>query len=175
MRRNIFVVALVGVVAAFATVALGAGGGNPHFVGDVTFTDQGTTLNAQGTIAGLGNLDTVVIVSAQGVPTVTCTNQGGTQAPGQNPGISTFTGAQQIDSSDINGNINFNVTSAEPQAPTPKQAGCPNNKTWTASVTDVDFSSATITFFQGEGCAINSGTGQPNNNCTQVFSQTFQV
>lgn len=159
-------------VFALAGTALAA---NPHFIGDVSFTDQGTTLAASGSIAGLGNEDTVIFITATGVPTVTCTNPSGSnQPPGQNPGEITVSGGEEVpEGSIVNGRLNFDIATAEPRDPTAAEAGCPNRK-WDAQITDVDFSSATISFYQGDGCALTS-QGVPNNRCSLVFSELFTL
>ncbi len=135
----LFCLVLVGVAVAASV----------HFKSGPVFFDQGLQLNASGSLAGLGNADVLVALSASAIPTATCTNQGGNEAPGQNPATVNVTGAEAIPAGEIkNGNTPFSVTTNPPAQPTAAQAGCPNDN-WTAQITDLQFTSATISVYQG--------------------------
>jgi hypothetical protein len=137
-------------VVAMALSASSAVAANVHFKkGSPVFEDQGLVLNASGALTGLGNGDILVTLTATADPTATCTNKGGNQAPGQNPAEVTVTGSQSIPASEVkNGNVAFDVVTDPPDQPTAAEAGCPSAN-WDAEITDLEFTSATITVEQG--------------------------
>jgi hypothetical protein len=147
--------AMLGFVLAATMTMFGAsvhlkGGANA----EPNFVDQGLTLNAAASLAGLGNEDVLVTLSATAAATSTCTNQGGNQAPGQNPAEVTVSGSQSIPATEIkNGNTSFNVTTVAPITPIPGAPGCPNPN-WRQDITDLAFTTATITVEQPAGALV---------------------
>ena len=135
--------------AALALTVGTAVAANPHFIGEPTFTDLGTTLQSSGSIAGLGNQDVTIVLDAEGVASVTCTNKGGTQAPGQQKVIDVSGSVSNLRPE--NGRVNFTVTTADPNLSSgsgnTKSDGCPNGN-WTSQITDVTFTSATLSVYQ---------------------------
>jgi len=150
------VVAAITAVLLSASAALAA---NAHFIGSPTFSDNGLTLTTCATIAGLGNQDVTVTVSATGRATGTCTSPGGNQAPGQNPINVTLSGTV-TNLHPENGRVDFCVTTSGPPQPTARQLGCPNNR-WTATITEVQFQRATITVEQGGRVVLNQTFNNP--------------
>jgi hypothetical protein len=119
-----------------------------HFKGEQTFIDNGLTLAAAGELAGLGNVDVSITLSAEGEGSALCRNRGGNIAPGQNRIPVLVTGTQTVLADEIkNGNTPYNLTTVGPEQPTAAEAGCPNGN-WTAEINDVLFSSATISVQQ---------------------------
>jgi hypothetical protein len=143
------------VFALFATAAFAA---SVHLKGGKNakpdFTDYGLTLLADGDLAGLGNGDVLVTLTAQADVISTCTNQGGNQAPGQNPAPITVVGSQAIPETEIkNGNTPFLVLTVSPVPIIPGAPDCPNPN-WTEEITDLAFTRAVITVEQPEGTVV---------------------
>ena len=147
-RLAVFGVAVVAVVGLFAQPALAA---SPHLKGNnpIVFTDNGLTLTAQVSYAGLGNFDTLQRLDATGNPTSTCTNPAGaTQPPGQNPAAANVSGSTAVPAGDIkNGNVTISTVTDPPVTPIAGAPDCPNPQ-WTEDITDMAFTSATIRLFQ---------------------------
>ena len=179
MRRTIIALTCAFLVSAIA--ASGALAASVHLKGGKNakpaFTDTGLTLSATGALAGLGNGDVLVTLSATADVTSTCTNpSGANQPPGHNPAPITVTGSQAIPEEEIkNGTTPFSVTTQAPVTPIPGAPDCPNPN-WTEAITDLAFTSATITVEQPPGnvvmtvsCTFSQPTsngGVPNGNVT---------
>ena len=152
---------------AVALMASLAGAVEIHIKGDhkvPTFFDLGTDLRTSGELAGLGNDTLVVELSATGNPTATCQNPGSDThlPPGQNPAPVTVTGTETLTPDDIdkNGNASFAV---EAVLPSTNVAGAPDcsNPNWTETITDIAFTSATVTMTQGSNALTCSCTFNP--------------
>jgi hypothetical protein len=173
---TVAVVIMLGASTASAQSVHLKGGRNAEPV----FTDNILSLTASGELSGLGNGDVLVSLTARAAVTATCTNQGGTQAPGQNPADITVTGSQAIPEEEIkNGNVSFSVATALPVTPIAGAPDCPNPN-WTEDIVDLAFTSAIITVEQPPGtvvltvtCTFSSPTANgpvPAGNVTCVQS-----
>jgi hypothetical protein len=166
-RRSIFAVAALAAMAFATLLALGSLSGTEETVASSvhlkggkhatpSFMDNGLTLTGSGALAGLGNEDVLITITAMADPTATCGNPGTNQhqAPGQNPAPVQVTGSVSIPEEEIkNGNTPFSVTTMPPVTPIPGAPDCPNSK-WTEVITDMAFTSATIQVEQPEGTIV---------------------
>lgn len=110
-------------------------------------TSSTPTLIAQGTMTGLGKDDVRVLLEASGFPVVTCTNQGGNQASGQNPPQVSASGVQLLfgfDEFRKNGRSPFDVETQAVPVLDAVEFGCPNAN-WSARIDYIDWTEATIT------------------------------
>jgi hypothetical protein len=137
MKRFLLLSVVVMAALAFPGVASAQSG---HFVGTPTCTDEGTTVECTGKVAGLGGTTFEILVSAPGTATVECTNPAGNVAPGQTFDT-TASGSSGPLATPRNGQFRFTVESVTPTAP---PGSCPNPM-WTAEVVDVEFGDATVT------------------------------
>jgi len=153
------------VSAALAVSALAA---SVHFKQNrsPTLIDNGLSITAAGSLAGLGEGDVVVTLSATGTITATCTNPSGqNQPPGQVPQPVTLSGSVAIpDEQFKNGNVGFSVTTTPPSSTVPGAPDCPNAN-WTETITDIQFTSVTLTVQQaGQTVLTTTCTSAPSTN-----------
>jgi len=160
MKRKFYSIIGVLLVTLLMT-STAAAGGNVKLSG-VQFNLS--SLVATGFASGLGNTDVTVVLNAAGIPVVTCSNNGGNPAPGQNPPKVSASGAQFLihQTYTRNGRSPFNVETEEPQPGlTAKELGCPNN-TWTASIDFVFWTEATLSVYD---TATQALLAQQNYTC----------
>jgi hypothetical protein len=147
-RRLVAIATVLVTAAAFPAATLAQ---NPHLKGrnPVLFVDNGLALTATVSYAGLGNFTTLQDMDATADATSTCTNPAGaTQPPGQNPADAVVGGQTVVPVDDIkNGNVTITTRTESPVTPVPGAPDCPNPQ-WTENITDLAFTSATITVFQ---------------------------
>jgi hypothetical protein len=139
----------VGIALAFAAAPAMAASVHWKQGKVATLRDNGLTATISGCLAGLGNADVVITVSATGQGISLCRNKGGNEAPGQNKVPVRATTTQTFKATEIkNGNLCFNLRTTAPANPSAAEAGCPNDN-WTAFLVDVVFSGFSVTVQQG--------------------------
>jgi hypothetical protein len=164
MRKPLRLLSIATILVAAVAFATAATAGNAHLRNNVrpnpAFVDNGLTLTATAAYAGLGNFDTLQNLSARGNPTAECINPGtGEHRPaGQNPAEAQVSGSTAVPAGDIkNGNVTISTTTNAPVSPIAGAPDCPNPN-WTENITDMAFTSATITLFQDSN---ENGTFEP--------------
>jgi hypothetical protein len=179
MRRlaTILILAL-GLLVVTAQASLAA---SPHFKkgGEPVCTFSGTTsipVTCTGTLAGLGNEDLRVDLSASGFALYQCQNQGTNVAPGQNKVlVGPATSSTSIPASAIkNGNLVFTTNPATlTAAPTVSgaTAGCPNPN-WTGVNPTLTLTDITLDIFQPVTTRIFHCTASNPNGLTSPVTLT---
>ena len=143
MKSTKLIVGSLAIVAASTMIALAA---NVHLVGGLNVTEGATSARVCGKLAGLGNADVTITLTANITVNSTCVNPAGHIAPGH--ANQTVTSSIRIRRTEIkNGSVSFCVSTAEPVCRTAKACGCPNNN-WTADITSVDFNLVELTVEQ---------------------------
>jgi hypothetical protein len=146
MRKMVFALC-----ASAATMIGGlAYAANVHIKSGPFFVDNGITLTESGSLAGLGNGDVTILMSATANPIATCTNPAGqTQPPGRNPApVSVVANPLSIPASEVkNGTVSFSLSTNPPATPIVGAPDCPNSQ-WTEAIIDLQFTSATLTVQQ---------------------------
>jgi hypothetical protein len=148
MNKSITLRAFLSALFALTFASTGVAA-NVHLVGDPEITDLGGQLEVALTLAGLGNKDITITISATGTATVLGFNPGGNEPPGQNKvPVSTATSTTIPKGSIKNGTVSVSLTTPLLVAPDPTDAGFPNDL-WTVVIDDVVFTEVTITVVQG--------------------------
>ncbi len=112
------------------------------------------SLISNGYVSGIGNTDVTLDLTASGIPAITCINGGGNSVPGQSSPKVTASGSVLLPGNSPlrkNGKAPYGVETQPPAPLTWQQAGCPNSN-WTAVITFIYWTNATITVY-------DSGTG----------------
>ena len=142
MKRYLVFAVVAAAVLALPSVASAQSG---HFVQTQTCTDEGTTVECSGKVAGLGGTTFEITVEADGIASVECTNPGGNVAPGQDTAV-TVAGTTDPLPTPRNGQFRYTLATDDPE-PLPPTPTCPNAQ-WTPDIVDVTFTTATITLLE---------------------------
>ena len=149
MRRIAIVVAALATFVGLAFAAAPAYAQSGHFItggGNAPeCTDEGTTVECTGKVAGLGGTTFTINIAAAGIASVECTNPGENVAPGQDTAVD-VAGTTGPQPTPRNGQAQFTIETDEP-APLPPTPTCPNEM-WTATVVDVACTTATLTLLE---------------------------
>jgi hypothetical protein len=150
MKRLVAASMIFGILIAMPVSASAA---SPHFKkgGTPVCTATTLTLSCTGSLAGLGNGDVTITLSAPALASFACVSPGGNESPGQNKVPFTAGSTTVIPSGEIkNGNLTFTVSApARPPTATATQAGCPNPN-WSTRLTSIEFvGTTTLTIAQG--------------------------
>ena len=132
---------------------------------DVEFS--GTTVTATADVSGLGSQKPAnAQLTVNGQALYECRNGGGQVVPGQNPQPARTTSpVQDLGNTTNNGRgvVDVSATLSAPTTINARTAGCPNGKTWTATLLSVEVTSATLTLKQGGQTFFQQTFDNPNN------------
>jgi hypothetical protein len=149
MRRIAIVVATLAAFVGLAFAAAPAYAQSGHFItggGNAPeCTDEGTTVECTGKVAGLGGTTFTINIAAAGIASVECTNPGENVAPGQDTAVD-VAGTTGPQPTPRNGQAQFTIESDDPE-PLPPTPTCPNDQ-WVPNIVDVTFTTATLTLLE---------------------------
>lgn len=154
MRKSVLLIAsAVVAVAVMSSVALGAV--NVKSFPTASFSGATVTLTG-GNFSGLGSVPAIAQFQATaGTATYTCSNQGGNQAPGQNPVPASPGSVSTADlgNADHNGRgtiSNLSASVVAPPTPTAQQAGCGGggSQNWTVTLNTLTATAAHLEITQ---------------------------
>ena len=149
MRRIAIVVAALATFVGLAFAAAPAYAQSGHFItggGNAPeCTDEGTTVECTGKVAGLGGTTFTINIAAAGIASVECTNPGGNVAPGQDTAVDVAGTTDELPTP-RNGQFVFTIETDDPE-PLPPTPTCPNDQ-WVPNIVDVTFTTATLTLFE---------------------------
>ncbi len=133
------------------------------------------SLIVDGTISGIGSTNVTMVLDASGIPAITCVNNGGNSVPGQSYPKVSAEGSQNLLGSDLvrkNGKSPFGVETNPPAQLTWDQAGCPNSN-WTANITFVFWTNATVSVYDMSTGALLLKQNYVCNTTTTTVSCTL--
>lgn len=145
MKRTIVSLLSILLAVMLLTSPVSAGPG----IGLKSVTFSLGSLIANGYAQGLGNTDVTVVLDASGFPVVTCSNQGGTEAPGQNPPKVSAVDEHFLPGSDPlrkNGRASFTTETDDPETLPGDLAGCQNSN-WTGRIDFIFWTDATLSLY----------------------------
>jgi hypothetical protein len=139
-------ISVISIIALLFVSGITAQAESVHLIGDLAVTDGGTSAEACGKLAGLGNADVTITLTGTATVETACTNPAGNIAPGNAEKV--VTGSITLRATEIkNGTVSFCVKTADPACSSARDCGCPNNN-WSATITDVEFESLVLTVVQ---------------------------
>jgi len=129
----------------------------PVYAGNIKLSGSwgSGSIHFNGYATGVGGYDGITVeIIGYGLPLETlCINQGGNEAPGQNPGSVSVDGSIAIDPSKLDdtttkGKTPVDVSAGEEIIIPGTDAGCPNDN-WYGKIVNVDWTGATINVYEG--------------------------